>query len=429
MSERTSSLRRRHILGALAAGAGTLGASWLPSGEVIARPFDFLRVGSLTTSPIDNPAPTGARLPRLGIVPGGGILMSWVEPIASEHRLVYSVRRHSRWSTPVQVARGAAWFVNWADFPSVVAIDEQFWLAHWLVRRAGGPAYGYDILLARSGDAGKRWSKPFAPYRDDSPVQHGFATIFPVGTGAGLVWLDGRDYGKSLAAQRTDVQPGHYALRYATVSRDGAVAIDSAIDDNVCSCCQTSAALTPKGPIVAYRGRTTDEIRDNRIVMPMGESWQSGPVLGPDGWRIAACPVNGPALAARGNTVAAAWFTGAGNRGRVLAALSFDGGNRFDRPIEIDGHDPVGRLAAAWLDDETVAISWIGAPDRNAMASLNVGRLHRDGRLAPPRRVARVTPERQSGFPQLACEAGQLVVAWTQAGTDPGIRTAIIAAR
>ena len=29
-----------------------------------------------------------------------------------------------------------------------------------------------------------------------------------------------------------------------------------------CDCCQTDAALTARGPLLVYRGRTPDEIRD-----------------------------------------------------------------------------------------------------------------------------------------------------------------------
>ena len=51
-----------------------------------------------------------------------------------------------------EAAQGANWFVNWADYPSVVAIDEKFWVAHWLAKQSGGKTYDYDVALAISND-------------------------------------------------------------------------------------------------------------------------------------------------------------------------------------------------------------------------------------------------------------------------------------
>jgi len=378
------------------------------------------------STPLAHPAPAGARLPRLNALPGGGLILSWVEPVPGGHALKFSVLRDARWDSPIEVARGPRWFVNWADFPSVVAIDASFWVAHWLVRQAQGSSYDYDIALAWSNDTGRTWSAPITPHRDGKAAEHGFVSIFPAGSGAGLVWLDGRDYAKPSPLKK--VHDAHhsanFALRYTTLGRDGRLGTDVAIDDNVCSCCQTAVASTPQGPMVAYRGRTDQEIRDNLTARLIGGRWQRGPVLGPDRWRIAACPVNGPAIAARGSTVLAAWFTGAGNRGRVLAALSSNAGASFERPVELDGRDPVGRVSAVWTDSDHAAVGWISAPDDQGFASLCLARVRRDGRAQTPRIVARVSADRDSGFPQLAAHDQRLVVAWTERGPGFGIRVA-----
>jgi hypothetical protein len=41
-----------------------------------------------------------------------------------------------------------------------------------------------------------------------------------------------------------------------------------------------------------------------------------------DNWKIDACPVNGPAIAATGRRVAVAWFTAANDTARVKLAFS-----------------------------------------------------------------------------------------------------------
>jgi formylglycine-generating enzyme required for sulfatase activity len=54
-----------------------------------------------------NPAAAGARLPHLVSLPGGGILMSWVELLANGHTLKFSVFRGGRWVRQGEVARGS----------------------------------------------------------------------------------------------------------------------------------------------------------------------------------------------------------------------------------------------------------------------------------------------------------------------------------
>ena len=34
------------------------------------------------------------------------------------------------------------------------------------------------------------------------------------------------------------------------------------LDDRVCECCSTSAAMTANGPVIVYRDRSADEVRD-----------------------------------------------------------------------------------------------------------------------------------------------------------------------
>ena len=47
-------------------------------------------------------------------------------------------------------------FVNWADVPSVVLLDDGTLAAHWL-QCSGLPMYAYDVRLSWSRDAGKTW--------------------------------------------------------------------------------------------------------------------------------------------------------------------------------------------------------------------------------------------------------------------------------
>jgi hypothetical protein len=371
--------------------------------------------------PIASPAGSHARLPRLVPVPQGGMLMSWVEPgdRPETSRLRYAVWRDGRWSHPQEVVQGAHWFVNWSDFPSVVPIDREFWVAHWLVMRPGGKPYDYDIGLAYSTDGGHFWRLAGAPHRDGVAAEHGFVAIFPDRGKAGIIWLDGRDYSEPEDHVGHHGKTGRFALRYTTLDRHGRFSSEHIVDGNTCTCCWPAVAHSSLGTIAAWRGRTDDEIRDIRVASLRDGKWSTPHVLGGEGWKIAGCPVNGPALAARGSRVAAAWFTAEGDRPRVRMAFSEDGGVRFASPIEIDHASPLGRIGLAWLGEDEAAVCWMAAarpPANDSMLSLRV--VERRGTPGSVIPVAKISAGRDSGVPQLAVVDGQIFLAWT--GNAPG---------
>jgi hypothetical protein len=230
-----------------------------------------------------------------------------------------------------------------------------------------------------------------------------------------------------------------------TVRLGGDDGIDRAseelLDDSVCDCCATTAAMTSSGPLVIYRDRTESEVRDHRAVrgerVEGGIHWNASEPLPADGWRIPACPVNGPAAGRLGETVWAAWFTAEGGNPRVLAAVSADGGRTFGEPIPIDGDGPLGRLDLEVLPsgDGHAVISWLGRDETGAVIRLR--RLGADGRLGPTVDAVRAEGSRASGVPRLlllpggtdpmgrAGEAAEqhLVLAWVDPGGDERPRT------
>lgn len=415
--------RRTVVAGAAVAagafGVGLVGASrWLRRGES-AAPLPGVRL-------LDHPAGAGARLPRLAAHPDGGFVLCWVERAGTGHALRCARHVEGAWMPAVEVARGENWFVNWLDFPSVVPIGRDFWLAHRLVLRAGGGRYDYDIALAASDDGGRTWRDAGRPYASTTAAEYGFASIFADGDAAAIVWLDGREYVKAAERHLHPDKSGNFALRATRVARDGGVEPDRVLDANVCTCCQTAAAVADGVPLVAYRGRADREVRDNKLVRRVAGAWSAPVDLGAEAWSIAACPTNGPALAARDSRVVAAWFTAAGDRPRVRAALSADAGATWGEPIDVDSAAPLGRVGAAWLDGERAAVSWIGAPAReDGRAPLMVVLLDARGRERARGSIARVAASRDSGLPQLAADRDRLVAAWTEPGPRYGIRLAV----
>src|SRR5690606_40868449 len=64
--------------------------------------------------------------------------------------------------------------------------------------------------------------------------------------------------------------------------------------DLVCDCCQTSVALTSRGPLLFYRGRSPDEVRDVLVSRLEGNVWTAPRRVHADDWVVGGCPVNGP---------------------------------------------------------------------------------------------------------------------------------------
>ncbi|GAB4483129.1 MAG: hypothetical protein OHK0044_32290 [Burkholderiaceae bacterium] len=419
MARAAVTTRVRQPLLAVAALAGTLGvaaAAWWGTPS------------KLPTRELVHPAAPGARLPRLAAHPGGSVVLSWVEAAGDAHVLKYAAFAGGGFGAAVEVARGRDWFINWIDFPSVVPIDRDFWLAHWLARRGAGK-YDYDIALAVSEDGGRTWRAGPRPHASDVPAEYGFASIFAERDGAaGIVWLDGRDYVKPSQRHLYPGKSGNFAMRYARLERGGRVTPDRVLDGNVCTCCQTAAAVTARGPAVAYRARTEAEVRDNALVRKLHDGWSTPAPLGGEGWVIAGCPTNGPALAARGEALLAAWFTGEGDVPRVRAAVSRDGAATFAPIVELDRNAPVGRLAAAWIDEERAAVAWIGKPGEDGRAPLWVATLNRAGALRGRAIATRVAATRDSGIPQLAVAGGELLIAVTDPAPAFGVRVLAVSA-
>lgn len=145
------------------------------------------------------PASAAASQPSLGKGPDGTLNLSWIERRGDGHRLRMARYRDGRWLPATTIAEGGNWFVNWADFPSSTQLPDGTLWAHNLVKSADG-TYAYDVVLYRSKDGGKTWSKPVTVNDDGTATEHGFATLWPWSRGElAIAWLDGRQTAGSAA--------------------------------------------------------------------------------------------------------------------------------------------------------------------------------------------------------------------------------------
>ena len=367
-----------------------------------------------------SPAGAGSRFPHLATPGAGGPVMSWLEPAAASMSLRYSRWAGQGWGPPSTVASGADWFVNWADFPSVVTDGEGHWGAHWLQKVPGG-TYAYGVRIATSDDDGATWSAPQVPHGDGTATEHGFVSLLPWRGALLALWLDGRNTGGDDGHDHGG--GGAMTVRSAVVDYDGTMSgADTEIDARTCDCCQTGLALAGSVAVAVFRDRGEDGTRDISIVRLEDGRWSAPVPVARDGWRIDACPVNGPAVDARGDTVVVAWFTGAGGA-RVRLAWSADAGRSFAAPIDVDHGRVAGRVDVVLLRDGRAVVTWLRGNDRAAAL------LARPYTAAGPAgRAVEITgadASRAGGFPQVALAGDDLVFAWTESGPEPAVRSVV----
>lgn len=350
------------------------------------------------------------------------ILLSWLEPVANTDRfaLRFARYRDGKWSSAQSIVERNDLFVNWADFPSVIEDAKGALFAHWL-QKSGKGTYSYDVRMATSTDSGMTWSEPFLLNRDGKEAEHGFVTLaaLPDG-GVGATWLDGRHM---TGGGGHEHDGGDMAIRYAEVDASGKISGDTQLDDRTCECCTTGMAMSPSGPVIVYRDRSPDEVRDIAYVTKTASGWTKAARVNAHDWKINACPVNGPQADAIGNRVVTAWFTAAQEKGRAYAAFSEDGGVTFGQPVQIDDGKPIGRLDVLLLDEDTALVTWL--EQMPAGGEIRARRVRRSGSSEPAIKIADSSTARAAGFARLAKLGSDVFVTWTdQSATSKKIHVA-----
>jgi glycerophosphoryl diester phosphodiesterase len=355
------------------------------------------------------------------------VYLSWVEYLNdTTDALLFSKLRKDQWSEPIEIARGTNWFVNWADFPSIVAHknNRQHLAAHWLQKSAGG-TYDYDVRIAQSKDGGNTWGESFIIHRDSIAAEHGFATMIPLPNDRIFAtWLDGRN---TKIKENSDTEGKHHGamtLRTAEFDIDGNVFEEAELDNRICDCCQTDAAMTSDGMIVVYRDRSEHEIRDISIVRKVEDKWTTPNTIHADNWEISGCPVNGPAVDALESLVAVTWFTGAQANPSVKVAFSKNSGETFNAPIQIDDGNPLGRVDVVLISESEALVTWVENTDTEA--EIRAAKVSSTGKSGDSFLLTKTSTSRSSGFPVLAKSGDNIYMSWTMADSLTKVQTAVI---
>lgn len=417
-------------------------------------------------------AAQGSAQPDLIAAPHGKLLLVWIssEP-GRRPALLFGAYDGARWLQASRtIAVGTALFANWADTPHLAATDDGAYWVHWLQKNPAAEGAS-DVLLSRSLSNGRSWSAPVLVNDDGTPTEHGFASLWPqTESSLGVAWLDGRMTTPAAAPAEaatpamTAMHAMHAKPAHAARSADAAGPADAAkaampamqhawptgpmtlraavfdnnmqrqrealLDADTCNCCQTDVALTGKGALLAWRDHGDGDVRDIATARFDGTTWTQPSPVHADGWVVHGCPVNGPAIAARGDVAVVGWYTAANDKPTVQLALSRDAGAHFDAPVVVaQGASVLGRVDVAF-DGTQAWVAWLeetpeGQRLRLARYSADLSQRYQVIEVAALARRGGAT-----GYPKLAMLGGDVYAVWTDViAGKPRLQGAVVSTR
>ena len=378
----------------------------------------------LSVQLLPNPAPSGSITPNETVTPDGSVLLSWLERVNEGLALRFSIRGAKEWSTPQTVVARKN-FDTYAEAPPwVLMLPNRSLVSVWTEKLPpvnGHPSEGDYLYISASSDSGKTWTPPAIVHSARNDGEHSFASLAVDNHDhANIVWLDSRDY----ETKHT------YRLMSTLIASSGTIGDEQTVDDDVCTCCPTGLVKTSAGLLAAYRNHTKEEIRDIYTVREESGKWQPGTSLNNDGWHFNGCPVNGAALAQKGDEVAVAWYTGIEEKSSLQVAFSNDNGATFPVIKKVDGgrgeSRPMGRPTLAFSGSGSVLVVWM--IHENGSSRLVAAQVQRQN--AETRRVELAEGGAESlGYPRMQIAGSAALVSWGGAGDSKTVRTALLSLR
>ena len=338
-----------------------------------------------------------------------GILsLSWISSDEKNRSILnFKQFKDGKWDDNVlKINSGNDWFVNWADFPAH-AVNQDAIISSFLQKSDSG-TYNYDIILNIQKLSGEIIKENFLLNTDGIKAEHGFVSITAnKNEGFFISWLDGRNTLKKKLN-------GHHkpmSIRFAEVTNTGEIINESELDTSVCDCCQTSIVNTKNGPLVVYRNRTHNEVRDIYSVRRTNNEWQTPKAVHNDGWVINGCPVNGPKAAVSSKNIAVGWFTVFKGDPQINVSFSKSDGESFDTPIKINDYNAIGRVDIEFLNDDEIIISYMEYDDNGTY--LKIKKVSDNGNISEPITISKIDGGRSTGVPQLEIINTEIFLVWT----------------
>ena len=337
----------------------------------------------------------------------GSVSLTWISSDDDMNaNLNFRQFKDENWTNTQTLSIGSDWFINWADFPTHAISGDQV-LTSYLKKSASG-TYTYDVFLSLHKLSGEKIKEDFILNTDGFKAEHGFVSIVAKDNEGFLIsWLDGRN------TVEKDINGNHkpMTIRFAEITNAGDIINEVELDSSVCDCCQTSITYTDKGPVVVYRDRSEEEVRDIYVTRNINDEWETPIPVHNDGWIIYGCPVNGPKVVSNSNNLALSWFTVSNGKPTVNLSFSESYGSSFGSPIKINDLNAIGRVDAAFLNEKEVIVSYMEGDDIGTY--LRIKKVSINGKVSEPITVSKIDSGRGTGVPQLEILDDEIFIVWT----------------
>ena len=336
------------------------------------------------------------------------LFISWTEQVADSNFLYISKLEDNSWSEKSIIKKGKDWFVNWADFPSISYNEISNSLFSFHLQKSSEETFSYDVNYHIN--QGSSWKDMQKIHDDNTFSEHGFVSSIPYKDGFMVSWLDGRNtYGKGHDGHAK----GAMTIRSAILDNTGKIVDESLIDGMVCDCCQTSMTISNDIPIIVYRDRSKDEIRDIYYSRYIDSNWTDPQPIHDDEWEINGCPVNGPNIDSNEENVVVSWFSASNGRPKVNLKFSRDNGRTFGDKILVDNieNSPIGRVDVEFISSDEVIISWLSTVE--GKGKLLLRKIGVNGSIGEIKVIDEVSTERSTGFPQIEKFDDNIYISWT----------------
>ncbi len=158
-----------------------------------------------------------------------------------------------------------------------------------------------DLLVWRSRDGGKTWSRGKAINDVPASATEGLHTLASDGKGTLFAaWLDKR------GAKGTRLYSSRSTDAGLTWSRN--IAVYESPDGSICECCHPSAAIDAAGKLLVMWRNELGGSRDMYLAESLdGRSFSTPQKLGNGTWHLNACPMDGGGLAVSSARTLTAW--------------------------------------------------------------------------------------------------------------------------
>ena len=196
------------------------------------------------------------------------------------------------------------------------------------------------------------------------------------------------------------------------------------VDESICDCCQTDVAIASSGPVVVYRDRTSEEIRDIYVTRLVNGEWTPGAPCTRRRLDDAGLPGQRPGRRGGGPGCDSRVVYGRARRPQGPGGVFRPTRVRpLGLPTRVDDGNPLGRVDVVRLRDGSALVAWMERGPE--VAEIRVRRVTPDGGASSAAVVTTTSSGRDSGFPQMIQDAtGRIVFAWTQTGDARQIRMA-----